>query len=197
MTASASFSTDSSLLSRVQRHEAEAWHTFSDLYGPLIYGWARRQGLACEDAADVLQDTFLAVARSIASRKGGGPGSFRAWLWAITANKVHDHFRRRHPGRAAGGTTAHALLEQTPADSCSDPSDTIDPSGVAGLVHRAMAQVQAEVEDRTWRAFCLCILQGHDTQSVVAELGMTAANVRQARSRILRRLRDLLGDFFV
>ena len=196
MSTSASPSTDSSLLSRVRRHEAEAWQMFSDLYGPLIYGWARRQGLEREDAADVLQETFLAVARSISTRQGGGPGSFRAWLWAITGNKIRDHFRQRGPGGGVGGTAAHALLEQAPAAAWPDSTDAIQPSDVAGLVHRGMAQVQSEVEQRTWRAFCLCVLQGRDTQSVAAELGMTTANVRQARSRILRRLRDLLGEFF-
>ena len=57
--------TSESLLARVKRHDGEAWHRLSDMYGPMLYGWARRARLQDSDAADVVQETFRAVATSI------------------------------------------------------------------------------------------------------------------------------------
>jgi RNA polymerase sigma-70 factor (ECF subfamily) len=194
LTTSTSPSTDPSLLRLVQDRDESAWRAFADLYGPLIYAWCRRAGLAREDAADVMQDAFLAVARGVAAFRPAGPGALRAWLWAVTMNKVRDHFRRAPGGAAVGGTDMQARLAHlpdTPPDSRSDQAAGRD---LAALVHRGLAQVQAEFEPRTWRVFCLAVLEGRDTASVAAELGLTANYVRQVKSRVLRRLRETLGD---
>ena len=102
---SLSISTDSSLLRRVQANDHRAWRDFVDLYGPLIYSWCRRQGLSCDDSADVTQDSFAAVVKSVSAfDHAGGQGSLRGWLWTITSNKTRDLFRKRLPGdQAVGG----------------------------------------------------------------------------------------------
>lgn len=60
-----SFSTSVSLLERVRQNDASAWRRFVQLYGPLTYAWARRYGFQSEDAADVMQETLIAVNRAI------------------------------------------------------------------------------------------------------------------------------------
>src|SRR5690606_12959139 len=55
-------STAASLVAGVKALDPTAWRQLVTLYGPLIYGWARRAGLRGEDAADVTQDVFRAVA---------------------------------------------------------------------------------------------------------------------------------------
>ena len=62
------------------------------------------------------------------------------------------------------------------------------------LTSRALAQVQSEFEARTWQAFWRSVVDGIATSEVAQEFGMSEANVRQSRSRILRRLRQQLGD---
>lgn len=54
--------------------------------------------------------------------------------------------------------------------------------------------VRSEFEDRTWQAFWRVAVEGHATAEVAADLGITANAVRQAKSRVLRRLRQELGD---
>jgi RNA polymerase sigma-70 factor (ECF subfamily) len=87
-------------------------------YGGLVYYWCRQQGLTAEDAADASQEVFRAVARRVASfQRNGNHGSFRAWLWTITRNKIRD-FRRlqaRQP-KAVGGTEARQRIEKLPED---------------------------------------------------------------------------------
>lgn len=63
-----------------------------------------------------------------------------------------------------------------------------------GVVARALKQIQSDFQASTWLAFWRVVIDGQSTAVVAEELGMTLASVRQAKSRILRRLRQQLGD---
>lgn len=191
---SAPESTSSSLLERVKANQPEAWERLVDLYGPLVYRWCRQSGVAADDAADVVQDVFNAVAGHMAEFRRERPGdSFRAWLATITRNKIRDHFRRLgHRPQAKGGTEAQQRLLQIP-----EPPDPSDPSGRSadGLVsRRALELVRAEFEDRTWEAFWRVAVDGQAPVHVADDLGMSTHAVYKAKSRVLRRLRQSLGD---
>jgi RNA polymerase sigma-70 factor (ECF subfamily) len=58
--------TRASLLVRLRDpHNRAAWREFVDLYAPLVYGYARKQGLQDADAADLSQEVLGAVAGAI------------------------------------------------------------------------------------------------------------------------------------
>src|SRR5271165_3129364 len=100
-----STSTSRSLLERVRADDSAAWDRLVSLYAPLVLYWCRRWGLQDEDAADVFQEVFLAVATHIGRFHKTQPGdTFRGWLRTITSNKVLDLFRRRKrdPGGIGG-----------------------------------------------------------------------------------------------
>ncbi len=82
------------LIRRLKMHDDEAWQRLLDLYVPLVFSWCRRAGLQSEDAADVVQEVFRAVAHAIAGFKyTRTTDTFRGWLRTITKNKINDHFR--------------------------------------------------------------------------------------------------------
>jgi RNA polymerase sigma-70 factor (ECF subfamily) len=54
--------------------------------------------------------------------------------------------------------------------------------------------MQAEFEARTWQAFRRVVIDGQRPADVAADLGLTRNAVYLARSRILRRLREVLGE---
>jgi RNA polymerase sigma-70 factor (ECF subfamily) len=147
-------STSTNLLRRVKAWDPEAWERLVDLYGPVAYRLCRQSGVKADDAADVVQEVFRAVAEHVSTFRRDRPAdSFRAWLTAITRNKVSDHFRclgRR--AKAEGGTEAQQrLLEIAEPPDLSEPSTPPDTDGL--LSHRALELVQAEFEPRTWQAF--------------------------------------------
>src|SRR5947199_10678979 len=111
-----SSATSRSLLQRARAADAGAWDRLVALYGPLVLHWCRRWGLREEDAADVFQEVFQAVAAHLAAfRRDRSGDTFRGWLRAITRNKVNDLFRRREREPAgAGGSEARARLAQVP-----------------------------------------------------------------------------------
>lgn len=192
--ASASNSSGLSLTRRLAEGSSAAWSDLVELYGPLVDRWCRRAGVPRAAIADLAQETFLATFRGIhrfdPSRQNA---TFRGWLWTVTRSRIQDYFRRtRGADQGVGGSTANTRLsevaERVPID---EPSESTD---VVRLLRRAMSRVEAEFEPRTWQMFQDVVIAGRDTSSVAEHYGISPAAVRQAKSRVLRRLRLELGD---
>jgi RNA polymerase sigma-70 factor (ECF subfamily) len=191
-------STSASLIGRIRRHDPEAWRRLVQSYGPLVYGWGRQAGLQSSDAADVMQETFRSVAKSIEAFERNSPGdSFRGWLWTITKNKIRDHFRRVEKRREAQGTNLELLLQQIPELPPDDPTatGTIDGASVR-LVRAAVDEVRGEFEPRTWQAFWRVTVEGQTAAEAADGLGMSVGALYVAKSRVLRRLREELSGLF-
>jgi RNA polymerase sigma-70 factor (ECF subfamily) len=185
-----------SLLARVKANDPIAWDRLVALYAPMILAWCRRWDLQDQDAADVFQEVFQAVATHIGEFHRDKPGdSFRGWLRTITANKVRDHFRRlgRDP-QGAGGTDALTRLAQLPAPLAVHDEAALDEHADSALYRRALELIRDQFEPRTWQAFWHTAVEGRSPKDVAADLGMSPGAVRVAKSRVLQRLRDELGD---
>ena len=185
-----------SLLARARARETAAWSEMVRLYTPLVAHWCRRCGLDSHDSADCIQEVFTAVASSLQNYEPRRTnGAFRAWLWTITRNKVRDIFRRRsHQPQAVGGSTAGQSLAELPDESAVPDDEPSDAAQLSELVQRGLEQVRGEFESRSWQSFWRTAIDGIPTSIVAEQLGLTAAAVRQNRSRVMRRLRQQLGD---
>jgi RNA polymerase sigma-70 factor (ECF subfamily) len=185
--------TSTGLVQGVRRRAPDAWRRLARLYGPLVYGWCRRVGLRPVDAEEVLQEVFLTVARRIDDFRRDRPGdTFRGWLRGITRNKLGDWMRRQaRQEHAVGGSEALQRLLATPA---ADDDELHDPEAIRALHRRALEAVRAEHEERTWQAFWRVVVEEQAPAAVAAALGLSRNAVYVARSRILRRLREVLGE---
>jgi RNA polymerase sigma-70 factor (ECF subfamily) len=187
--------TSLSLLDRVRAADPQAWQRLVQVYSPLIFSWCRQTGLGPDDAADVMQDVWHAVSGAIGRfRRSGDSGTFRGWIWTITRNKLRDHFRTRAgEAPAEGGSTACARLREVPDG---EPDESVDdPSGgSAGLLHRAVELIRGDFAEGTFQAFWLTAVDGRAAADVAAVLGISVDAVYQAKSRVLRRLREELGE---
>ncbi len=185
--------TSLSLLQRIRDGDNSGWQRVVELYSPLARHWCRRWGVEGADADDVLQEVFRSAAESIATFRRDREGdTFRGWLRAITRNRVLAFCRtrdRRHP--AAGGSEAQRRLREIPEPDANDPEEA---EQFSALVHRALGQLRGEFEPKTWQAFWRTAVDDQPSADVAIELGMSANAVRMAKSRVLRRLREELGD---
>ncbi len=163
-------------------------------FAPIVYRWCRRSGIREADAPDVVQDVFATVARGIAGfERRREQGSFRAWLATITRSRVRDFLRKdsRH-GAAEGGTAVQELLQNIPDELDS----TICPEGIeAPLAKRVLELVRAEFEEVTWQAFWLTTIDSLSPSLVADRLQLSLASVYQARTRVLRKLRQRMSEF--
>ena len=188
-----------SLLVRARNREPIAWEQLVELYGPLVLRWCGTAGIDAHHCADILQEVFATVSQKLPGFDlEQSQANFRGWLWMVTRHKLIDHVRRqRRQVAAAGGSSAKARLElvaDVPFDLSlpdEEPTSVID---LRELRIRAIAQVESEFESATWQAFWRSVVDGLPTDLVARELNTTPANVRQARSRVLRRLRLQLGE---
>ena len=166
-----------------------AWQEFVNLYGPVVYGFARKRGLQDADAADIVQD----VLRSISSAIGRldydrHQGTFRGWLFTITRNKVFNFLSaRRIRPRGSGDSATNQLLDSQPDHS--DGSDAWELEYQRRLASMAMTHIQAEFQENTWRAFWLTAVEGIAASEAATQLHMSSGAIYVAKSRVLARLK--------
>lgn len=180
-------STSPSLIASARAQDAAAWNRLCAIYGPLVYYWLRRSGVGHSDAADLGQEAFLVVLRRLPEFDGASQSaSFRGWLRVIVRNKVGNWLRKRRPTEAFDDGN-----EPVAWDPASDATERI---ARGSLLHRALQELRVEFEDRTWQAFWRTVVESQESSLVAEDLAMTPQAVRQARYRVLYRLRTLMKD---
>jgi RNA polymerase sigma-70 factor (ECF subfamily) len=186
-------STSRSLLMRLRQNDSSAWDRLVSLYTPRVYFWCQKLYLSEQDIPDVVQEVFKAVSTNIDRFRKDRPGdTFRGWLRTITRSKASDHYRRqqRQP-QAAGGSVAQQRMTEF-ADMIDDES--VDQPACNALFLRALELIREDFHERTWQAFWRVTVDGQTPQYVGQELAMRPGTVRVAKSRVLQRLRQELGE---
>ena len=170
-----------------------AWQEFVNLYGPVVYGFARKRGLQDADAADLMQDVLRSVSSAIGrldyDRK---QGTFRGWLFTITRNKIFNFLSaRRIRPRSSGDSATNRLLDSQPDNSdASNGSDAWELEYQRRVASLAMDRIKAEFQENTWRAFWLTAVEGIAAPEVAKQLRMSPGAIYVAKSRVLARLKD-------
>jgi RNA polymerase sigma-70 factor (ECF subfamily) len=188
--------TRASLLVRLRDpRDGPAWARFVEVYAPLVYGYARKQGLQDADAADLTQEVLRVVSQAVRRLEyDPARGSFRGWLFTLVRNDLRTFWdRQRRQVRGSGDSSAQARLAEEPA-----PDDGAGELWEAEYRRRlfswAVRQVEPTVEASSWRAFWLTSIDGRPARGVAEELGLTVAAVYMAKSRIKARLRELVQE---
>ena len=163
------------------------------VYGPVVYRWCRLSGVSEADAADIVQEFFVTVAKGAGGfERKREQGSFRSWLATITRSRVRDHFRRRvKQPVGTGGTDAMRQFHEREQVIDSTISGE---SARAVIARSAVSAVQTEFEPKTWQAFWLTAVEGLSGAEVAERTGLSIASVYQSKSRVLRRLRKQLDS---
>lgn len=167
-----------------------AWREFMQLYGPVVYGFARKRGLQDADAADLMQDVMRSVATSIGRLDyDRNQGTFRGWLFTITRNKVFNFLSaRRIRPQSAGDTSTNRILDNHPDDTA-DGSETWETEYQRRVAALAMERVKGEFQEATWRAFWLTAVDGVAAAEAAKEVGISTGAIYVAKSRVLARLK--------
>jgi RNA polymerase sigma-70 factor (ECF subfamily) len=183
-----------SLLERARARDNAAWQQLIDLYRPLVSHWCRRASVQGHDAEDVIQEVFAAAAAALHEFRRDRPGdTFRGWLGAITRNQISLHYRRSQLRPQAEGSSGIRDRMQDIPDPFSQ-SDPAEQAEVDQLYRRAFDLIRGEIEERSVQMFWLTVIEGRSSAAVAEEMGVSANAVRQARSRVLRRLKQEVGD---
>lgn len=180
------------LLRLRNRSDRISWQEFHDRYGQLLYRYARSRGASHADAEDVIQEVEMYLFKALDGFEyDAGKGRFRSYL---------------------RGAVVHALGRR--ASKAARQPDALDPQQfdyVAGQqeasmderwerewqLHRlrwALRAIAVNFEPNSLRAFEMHVLGNRSVEETAQALGMSKASVYQARSRILRSLKEKLAS---
>ena len=184
--------TSLTLINLAKSADPAAWETLFRLYSPLVRYWLRKSRIPQLDEDDLVQEVFRSIHSGLARfEKKSATDSFRAWMRTITQNKIRDYLKTQaNKPLATGGTTALRLVHEAPDLALGDELPEISEDRL--VIHEALEMVRSEIQSQTFQAFWRSTVDGIAPSLVAEELGIPLQSVYQAKSRVLRRLRDLL-----
>jgi RNA polymerase sigma-70 factor, ECF subfamily len=181
-------STPATLLEQVRRPDnTVAWERFVRLYTPLLLSFAKRQGLQDQDCADLVQDVFLALVRVMPYFQYDPNRSFRSWLGTLTWNRLKDRLRQRHALPIAADNPLWQVIHTSSEQEAFDEDEYR-----RVLLTRALGIVESESNPVTWQLFLATVLQSHSPADTASKFHVTLNAVYLARSRTLRRLKEVV-----
>jgi RNA polymerase sigma factor (sigma-70 family) len=166
-----------------------AWDEFCARYADVLRGFALRQGLQTADADDVVQEGFMAL-RSALPRFEYDPakGKFRSYLKTVALHAIFKQ-RRQKRGQVALGE----IEELTRAADVDETVERVwDEEWRQYHLKQAMKTIETEFGAPDRQAFQMYALDGQDARKTAEVLNMSMDQVYQAKSRILKRLGQVI-----
>jgi len=165
---------DEELMKRVALGDGAALTSLMERHSTRVHAYLVRYTRSREDADDLLQDTWMRVARS--ARNFDPTRRFRTWLYGIATNLGRDLFRRR-------GSRQRALLH-----AASEAPIALAPE--AGIAERQELRERiAKLPDRMREVVLLRYFEGMSESEMSAALGIARGTVKSRLHSALGRLR--------
>lgn len=173
--------------------DVEAWDGFVEIYEPLLFRLARAKGFQQADAEDFVQEVLSAVAKAVRRWvESDDRGPFRVWLFRIAQNLAINFLTRpKHQRLGSGDSQIARLLSEQPAVSA-DSSQMFVAEYQRELFRWAAERVREQVSDRQWMVFWLTSVEDQPITDVARTYNMSVGSIYVARSRITKRIRELI-----
>lgn len=172
------------------RSDTLTWEQFNERYGELLYRYARKRGASHNDAEDVVQEVIMSLFKAMEGFEyDARKGRFRGYLRTAVAHAMGR--RAQKDAKQAKPLDPHAFdFIQAEKESSADARWEQE-----WRLHRlrwALRKVATEFEPVTLKAFELHALRGMTVDEAAQQLEISKASVYQAKSRVLRRVKEQL-----
>lgn len=176
--------------------DVEAWDRFVEIYEPLLFRLARAKGFQQADAEDFVQEVLSAVAKAIGYWVADeNRGAFRVWLFRIAQNLAINFLTRpKHQRLGTGDRQIARLLDEQPTKTA-DSSELFVREYRRELFRWAADQAREQVSEKQWMVFWLTSVEGRPIKDVASEFKMSVGSIYIARSRITKRIRDMIREY--
>lgn len=159
----------------------DAWRTLYDAFAERVWrGVARLMGPPGSDIADVVQETFLAAARSARSYDPDR-GPLWVWVWGIARHRVALHYRKTEQQQRL--QLARATFS---ANGHPDAADGLHTAELAALVRGTLAELPDEYEMLLTAKY----LDGESVDAIAVRERSTGVAVRSKLARARQAFRD-------
>ena len=185
--------TRQSLLARLKNWEDQkSWLDFFTKYWRLLYSVARRSGLSDDDAQEAVQETIIAVCKSIGTFEYDPKRClFRSWLLVLTHQRIAALLRKRYArlDQAPLSEELEAAAARCSAALESDLERIWDEEWERNLITTATEHVKQQVKARQFQIYDLHVLQRWPAKRVAETLNVSLAHVYMAKHRVGRLMR--------
>ena len=184
---------DEGLLAAARAGDKQALEALLERHQEQVYRFGMKMCRDPEDARDVLQDTLLAMARSV--RDFRGASSLSTWLYTIARSYC---IKKRRRSKFAP-EEKRSLETEAPAEAeqLADPTRSPDEALAGKQVERALEQAIAGLEPMYREVLLLRDVEGLTAPEVAEVLGVTPEAVKsrlhRARLAVRERVTPLLG----
>jgi len=182
--------TDSELVERAQAGDRKAYSTLVERHMSRLYRLARRMNLSPEDAADAIQETFLAAYRALP--RFDFSYQFSTWITRILLNrisKVHRGLRRMRRiliSREMSPAEVDALEQVRPAT----PHELLEQSELHDHLERAIQKLPAPQR----MVFILFEMEGYKIHEIAKILDIPEGTVTSRLHHARKFLRKILHE---
>ncbi len=169
---------DEELMNRVAVGDGEALARLLERHSAKVHGYLRRYTRSSADADDLLQETWVRVARF--ARRFDAARRFRTWLYGIATNLARDWLRRNRT-RESGllGARSEAIPASRPE---ADPGE-----------RRELQEHVDDLPDRMREVVLLRYFAGMNEAEMAACLAVAPGTVKSRLHTALKKLRDGYG----
>jgi RNA polymerase sigma-70 factor (ECF subfamily) len=184
---------DHQLLERARSGDERALEELLGRHQARVYGFCMKMCRDPEDAKDVLQDTMLAMARTV--RDFRGASSISTWLYTIARSFC---VKKRRKSKFAPDAERSLDTDAGPeAARLADPARTPDEALAGRQVEHALEQAIGALEPMYREVLVLRDVEGLTAPEVAEVLGITPQAVKsrlhRARLSVRARVAPLLG----
>jgi RNA polymerase sigma-70 factor (ECF subfamily) len=178
--------------------EAGAWGALHDAYAERLWrAVARLMGADSADVADVVQETFLAAART-AGNFDLARGPLWSWLWGIARHHVALHYRKKKRQESLRAAGDWLLDRNGQALRCLEgkgvaPPEVLAAAELATLVRATLTQLPAEYEGVLTAKY----LDGESVEQIANQQRSTVTAVRSRLARAREAFREILLRYAV
>ena len=157
------------------------------LYASRIKAFFRRYRMSDEEAADLLQETFIKVYRS--ADKFQGNSKVSTWIWTIARNCMLDYLRSKKTHESLD----ELLEEGDSVETLVIQQDSPDQGHIQDCVQRGFIAFANSFPDRA-HAMRLAAFEGWDMEELAGFLSRTPAATREYISQCRKKLSPFLED---
>lgn len=183
--------TRQSLLSRLRDwQDQDGWREFFETYWRLVYNVARKAGLADAQAQDVVQNTFIYLARRMPKfHYDRTRGSFKSWLRVVTRSRIHAFWRAETRKNPCAPFPSDEADGPEVLDALSDPTqDALDQvwqrEWEEHLVNTSFRRLRSRTSSQQLLIYRLAVLGQLPLNQVAKKLGVSLPQVYLARHRV-------------
>jgi RNA polymerase sigma-70 factor, ECF subfamily len=188
---------DIALLGRAQDGDVEAFESLVERHKDRLFGLALRMTRSEADAAEVVQDTFLAAYQNL--KRFRGEAAFGSWLHRIAANNAL--MRLRHQRVVEAATEELSVPEFTERGSLAevpevDWSRRADEKVLDEELGRAIRQGTDTLPEGYREVFLLKDVEGMSYEEIAEMMGISVPAVKSRLHRARLALREKIDAFY-